>query len=161
MLILSGGGHSVPALAQPTAIEPPIKPIGQIQVMSDLEALQPLEKLEPILPSSFPVAPIGTYSNDYEWGNCTEYVASRKLVPNSMGDANQWSYALESIGYTVSSTPIIGSIAQSTGGVYGHVAIVTAIDGDRVKVSEANVVGLGIVSEDWYDISHFNNYIYL
>ncbi len=157
LAIISGGGHSIPA-TQNRPLEPPIKPIKQIARLSDSKLPQTLPKLEL---ASLPVSPAGTYQNDYDYGNCTEHVASMVKVPNTMGDANQWARKLGSLGYTVSSTPIVGAIAQSTAGYYGHVAVVLAVSRDQVKVSEANVDGLNVVDERWYSISHFNNYIYV
>lgn len=34
------------------------------------------------------ITPTGTHYNNYSWGNCTEYVASRVQVPDSMGNAH-------------------------------------------------------------------------
>lgn len=152
---------TTPVPPPPPEIQVPVKPIKQIAQISPTELPEPIYKLEPIEPPSLPVAPTGTYSNDYEWGNCTELVASRKKVPNSMGNANQWDDYLGSSGYTVSPTPIIGAIAQTDRGYYGHVAVVLTIDGGMVKVVEANVQGLNVVSEAWYPISHFEHYIYI
>jgi surface antigen len=116
--------------------------------------------LETIAPPSLPVSPQGTYVNTYEWGNCTWYVAGRKAVPNSWGNADTWAGRAAASGITVSALPILGAIAQSTGGVYGHVAIVVGMGDGTVTVQEMNVYGLGQVDQSTYPVSHFNNYIY-
>lgn len=141
-----------------TAPEPGIrlatsKPIASLE----LKKTPTFELLELAQP---PYAATGTYANTYEWGNCTWYVAGRKPVPQTWGNANTWAARAAASGYTVSNTPIAGAIAQSTGGYFGHVAIVEQVSGGQVKVTEMNVGGLGVIDEAWYPTSHFNNYIY-
>lgn len=134
-------------------------PIAVIPTLKSLTppALKTFNKLDYATPV---VAASPVYGNPYEAGNCTWYVASRIRVPDDLGNANTWAAQAAVEGYTVSGTPIVGAVAQSTGGYYGHVAIVTAVSGDQVQVSEMNVLGLGVVDSQWYSINHFNNYIY-
>lgn len=105
------------------------------------------------------VQPTGTYSNNYAWGNCTAYVASRINVPDSLGNADNWAYELGQDGWTVSNEPVVGAIAQTTNGWAGHVAIVEGIGDGYVTVSEENVEGLGVIDTQTYPTSYFN-YIY-
>lgn len=136
-----------PAITQSIKQVAPLKPI----------VFTPLPELQPV---PFPVAPMGTYENTYAAGNCTWYVASRKNIPNSWGNANTWATDAQTQGLTISGSPIIGAIAQTAAPSLGHVAIVTDISGDQVQVSEMNVLGYGVVDQAWYSIDTFQ-YIYI
>jgi surface antigen len=82
-------------------------------------------------------------SNGYTRGYCTYYVASRRGVPSSWGNASQWYYNAIASGYAVGSSPRPGAIAQTSGGWggYGHVAYVEGVSGGMVTVSEMNYNG--------------------
>ncbi len=86
--------------------------------------------------------------NGYWRGYCTWYVASKINVPNNWGNANTWdNFAKVSPGWTVSSAPVVGAIAQSNSGAEGHVAIVEAVseDGSMIKYSDMNgLAGWGV-----------------
>lgn len=103
--------------------------------------------------------PQGTYGNNYAWGNCTSYVASRIAVPGSMGNAANWLNALLASGWRGGEARR-GAIAHTYAGPMGHVAVVEAVQGDMVLVSEMNYNGLGLVDFRWTPISDWN-YIYL
>lgn len=103
----------------------------------------------------------GNSGNTYEWGNCTWYVASIKNVPETWGNANTWAYRAMDDGYGVSDTPVIGSVATSSAGYWGHVAVVSAISDGMVEVTEMNVFGLGVTDNHWYPLGYFDNYIYI
>lgn len=67
-------------------------------------------------------------------------------VPN-WGNANNWDDGARAAGLTVSSTPIIGSIAQTDRGYYGHVAVVVPGGNDATPmITEMNYDGLGVGS---------------
>ncbi|HET7320298.1 MAG TPA: LysM peptidoglycan-binding domain-containing protein [Candidatus Saccharimonadales bacterium] len=118
--------------------------------------------------SSFPwggYSPIYGY-NGYDYGYCTWYVANRVAVPSNWGNASSWAYYAGMSGWTVSSTPIPGAIAQTpyAAGGLGHVAYVEAVsaDGTMMKYSDMNgLAGWGRVGySDWVPISKFPHYIY-
>ena len=76
-------------------------------------------------------------------GNCTWWTwkSAKEIWGVSLprwGNANTWATnAAKTVGYTVSSTPAVNTIAVSTSGTYGHVAWVTRIvDASRIEVSE-------------------------
>lgn len=104
-------------------------------------------------------SPTGTYANSYTPGNCTWYVASRKQVPSSWGNANGWFWNAQSEGWAVGYTPQVGAIATTTVGWAGHVALVEAVEGSNILVSEMNYQGLGQISQRWASASDFS-YIY-
>lgn len=100
-------------------------------------------------------------SNGYDYGYCTWYVASRIPVPSNWGNANTWAYYAALSGWTVSSIPRVGSIAQTAAGYAGHVAIVESISGGNVTISEMNATaGWGRVDTRTVPISSFEHYIY-
>ena len=92
------------------------------------------------------VEPVVTYdaSNTYPMGQCTW--GAKVLAPwvgNYWGNANQWLVSGSAAGHTTGTTPQVGAVAVWTGGAggYGHVAVVTAVDGDNIQVMEANYGG--------------------
>lgn len=91
--------------------------------------------------STAPVKYVAGGPNGYSYGYCTYYVASRRSVPGSWGNANSWYYAAASSGWAVGSTPRVGAIAQTSAGYAGHVAFVEAVNGNMVTVSEMNYNG--------------------
>jgi surface antigen len=103
-------------------------------------------------------------SNGYDYGYCTYYAAARSGAPSNWGNANTWAYYAAMSGWTVSSTPKVGAIGQTSAGYLGHVAIVEAVsaDGTQIKYSDMNgIAGWGRVGySDWVPVSHFQHYIY-
>ena len=103
-------------------------------------------------------------SNGYDYGYCTWYVANRIAVPNNWGNANTWDNLAPLSGWTVSSVPHAGGIAQSNRGSQGHVAYVEAVsdDGTMIKYSDMNALaGFGRVGySEWVSASRFDNFIY-
>jgi surface antigen len=79
--------------------------------------------------------------NSYSRGYCTYYVASRRSVPSSWGNASSWYYNAQISGFKVGSAPMPGAIAWGGGGYYGHVAYVESVSGGMVTVSEMNYNG--------------------
>lgn len=106
--------------------------------------------------------PVYNGANGYDYGYCTWYVANRIAVPSNWGNANTWDNLAPRSGWTVSSVPRVGAIAQTDRGAEGHVAVVTAIEGDRIKYSDMNgVAGWGREGHsDWVSVSRFEHYIY-
>lgn len=88
----------------------------------------------------------GTYTNGFAWGNCTYLVASMIPIPRDWHNANSWDDGARVDGWTISSEPVIGAIAQTDAGYWGHVALVVGIDGQNIRIIEENYQGLGIIS---------------
>lgn len=108
-------------------------------------------------------APIYGY-NGYDYGFCTYYVATKISVPANWGNANTWDNRAGMSGWTVSSIPRAGAIAQTDRGSEGHVGLVQAVseDGTQIKYSDMNgIAGWGRVGySDWTSSSRFEHYIY-
>ncbi|MBL8159166.1 LysM peptidoglycan-binding domain-containing protein [Candidatus Saccharibacteria bacterium] len=102
-------------------------------------------------------------NNGYVHGYCTYYVASRISVPRNWGNAATWAYYAKASGWTVSSQPQAGAIAQRGGGL-GHVAIVEEVsaDGSQIRYSDMNgLAGFNRVgTSGWVPASSYPNYIY-
>jgi surface antigen len=113
-----------------------------------------------VIPSIY-IAPAYTYANSYTAGQCTWYVAGRRQVPSNWGNANNWYYAAERAGWRVGTTPVLGSIAQTSAGYFGHVALVEAIsaNGLSVEITEMNYDGPYYIDSRWVPTSSFR-YIY-
>jgi surface antigen len=99
------------------------------------------------------------------WGmynrECVSWAAWRRAdigrpIPGGWGNANQWANAARAAGYTVDNTPQVGAIAQTDAGPYGHVAIVEAIQGSDVIVSEMNYDDAGHYRLGTYAASYFD-----
>jgi N-acetylmuramoyl-L-alanine amidase len=154
---------------------------GQIISLNDAEinGLKPGEQI--IIPNGkvAPAVRYGSYSggvtlgsftatyggNGYAYGWCTYYVATRVAVPTNWGNANTWDNYARLSGWTVSSVPRVGAIAQTDGMSYlGHVGYVEAVspDGTMIKYSDmAGLAGWGRVGfSDWVPASMFPHYIY-
>lgn len=99
-------------------------------------------------------------------GNCTWHVARNKTV-TWRGNANQWIKNARAQGVPTGKTPVIGAIVQFTGHgyhpYYGHVGIVTDIQGDNLIVSDMNYRGLYEVTIRKVPINHpaIDGYIYV
>jgi len=102
--------------------------------------------------------------NGYDWGFCTWYVATKVTVPTNWGNANTWDNLAPLSGWTVSSTPRAGAIAQTDRGAEGHVAYVEEVsdDGSMIKYSDMNgLAGFARIGySGWVSASTFPHYIY-
>lgn len=110
-------------------------------------------------PGPIVTASSGIKSGGYAYGQCTYYVAMRRYVPPSWGDARNWYYRAPSSGYKVGSTPAAHAIAWTTRGPAGHVAYVEQASGTAVLIAEMNFKGWNKVDQRWVPASDFK-YIY-
>jgi surface antigen len=104
-------------------------------------------------------------ANTYVRGYCTWYAAARAGVPGGWGNANTWHIYAPRSGWTVSTVPRVGAVAQTTAGWAGHVGIVEAVsaDGSMIKYSDMNgLAGYNRVGySDWVPThSNFHRFIY-
>ena len=100
--------------------------------------------------------------NGYDYGYCTWYVANQIPVPSNWGNASTWAYYASQSGWNVSTTPNVGSVAQTAdaAGGQGHVAIVKAVNGSQIEISEMNgPAGWGNVDTRWVPASAFQHFI--
>ena len=86
-----------------------------------------------------------TYSssgNTYPIGQCTWGVKqAAPWVGNYWGNAAQWLGSARAAGFRTGSTPQVGAVAVWTNSYYGHVAVVTAVNGSQIQVVESNYAG--------------------
>lgn len=82
-------------------------------------------------------------ASSYPVGECTWGVKSQlSWVGPYWGDAKQWLASARAEGFSTGSTPQVGAIAVWTGGYYGHVAVVTAVQSSTsIQVVESNYMG--------------------
>lgn len=140
-------GYLVPQISQ---IEPIVAP-----EMSELAPIAP----KVIKPPKAPVRPSGG-TNTYEPGQCTWWVKQWKPeVPNTWSNANRWDDWARVMGWVVSDSPVVGAVAQSDRGGYGHVALVIAVSGSEVTIKEGNYDYNGSVRTKTVPISSYR-YIY-
>ena len=81
--------------------------------------------------------------------NCTSFAAWCLNTRNKVGfhnyfgrrlwgHAKSWGHTARALGYAVDKNPAVGSIAWWENGDYGHVAWVSAVNGDNVTIEEYN-----------------------
>jgi surface antigen len=94
----------------------------------------------------------GGGSSLYAIGQCTWWVAIHRpdlpFFPRRSGDALNWAKSAAAHGFPVGSVPAVGAVAvfqpnQYGAGRFGHVALVIAVLGREVKISEANFKSKG------------------
>lgn len=90
--------------------------------------------------------PIGT-PHRFPWGQCTFYVASRRLITFG-GNAKTWIKHAPNAGYDTGTAPTVGAVVVRREGPYGHVAYVEEVDATSrtFKIAEMNYKGRGVVS---------------
>lgn len=85
----------------------------------------------------------------YGNGSCVA-LAQAKGFNIHAGAAKNWPAAARKLGYTVNTKPVVGSVIVtkegSKGTDTGHVAVVTAVTPDSIKIVEQNYQGKYIVS---------------
>lgn len=95
-----------------------------------------------------------TSARGFDFRNCTDFAAwatgltwSRFRFPAGKGNAADWKAYAGNAGLQVTGQPSVGDIAwwgSSVAGGYGHVGIVTAVNGDgSVSTADYNGDGLG------------------
>lgn len=87
-------------------------------------------------------------------GQCTHHVWTKTFVPK-WNNATDWKWQAQRDGWNVSKTPTAGSIAWRV----GHVGYVVAVDGSKVKISEANYDYRGSVRTIWVSKSAYPYYL--
>lgn len=115
------------------------------------------------------------YNCGYGMPNCVAYVYGRIYEINQSqplithGDASQW-WAINEAGgfYETGDTPEVGAIVCWTGGRSGgHVAVVEAVDGNMITISESHYGGkffdtrtIRADGSDYLMSMHFRGYMY-
>lgn len=111
-------------------------------------------------PSVWCNAPQDYYSTPWGYSReCVSWAGWRRSQIGrpvyAWGNANTWDDRARSAGYSVNYTPEVGAVAQTDAGYYGHVAVVEAIQGNSVVVSEMNYDGYGHFRYSTYPTSYF------
>jgi surface antigen len=86
----------------------------------------------------------GSKNNAYPYGWCTYYVATRRHVPGSWGNAISWLSSARRAGYSTGSNPAAGAIVVFNVSFWGHVAYVESVSGGSITISEMNYRGWGM-----------------
>lgn len=96
-----------------------------------------------LLASLFIVFPADTEA--YARCNCTAWAHSKRQdLPLNLGNAKTWGVRAEAQGFPVDGKPRVGDVivlqprVQGAHRVYGHVAYVIGVSGNKVTVSEMN-----------------------
>lgn len=141
---------------QAPAVETPA-PVAQTAPQTSSVAA-PVEQTAATPVAAAPVAtPKPSYSsvNTYPVGQCTWGVKSlAPWVGNNWGNGGQWAASAAAAGFSVGTTPVVGAVAVWTGGGYGHVAYVTAVESStRIRVMESNFNGNQYIADHrgWFN----------
>ena len=80
-----------------------------------------------------------------------------------MGNANRWASAATAAGFTVNRTPMYGAVFQTGAGWYGHVGVVTAVNGDgSITISDMNgIAGWGRVGTKTLSKGEWSSYYFI
>jgi len=86
-------------------------------------------------------------SHNYPYGQCTWWVAQKRAIP-SWGHAKDWLANAAAQGYSTCRgrycVPQFGAVVSLVGDpIYGHVAYVERVRGDKIVISEMNYIGWG------------------
>lgn len=123
--------------AKPTQIDVGV-PLPAIEIIKPMPKLA-VKNLAKLDYAPFHFDPMGTHPNSYAPANCTWGASSMEpAIPQSWGNADTWDDSARAEGITVSDSPIVGAVAQTDNGAYGHVAVVTAITPDGPMITEMN-----------------------
>ncbi|MGT2865933.1 CHAP domain-containing protein [Streptococcus fryi] len=147
-------------VAQSRPAETPTAPISQPEpvVTPTAPAAQPEPVVTPVstaVTSASATANVNTAGNTYPIGQCTWGVKS--LAPwagNYWGNANQWGANAQAAGHSIGNVPVPGAIAVWPAGSLGHVAYVTAVEGNnKIQVLESNYAGNMSIGNyrGWFD----------
>lgn len=150
--------QQAPAVGTPaaTAVATPA-PVAQTAPQTSSVAA-PVAQTAATPVAAAPVAtPKPSYSsvNTYPVGQCTWGVKSlAPWVGNNWGNGGQWAASAAAAGFSVGTTPVVGAVAVWTGGGYGHVAYVTAVESStRIRVMESNFNGNQYIADHrgWFN----------
>ncbi|MCK1228755.1 peptidoglycan hydrolase PcsB [Streptococcus uberis] len=150
--------QQAPAVETPaaTAVATPAPVAQTVPQTSSVAAPVAQTAARPV--AAAPVAtPKPSYSsvNTYPVGQCTWGVKSlAPWVGNNWGNGGQWAASAAAAGFSVGTTPVVGAVAVWTGGGYGHVAYVTAVESStRIRVMESNFNGNQYIADHrgWFD----------
>lgn len=94
------------------------------------------------------------------WWRANDPRSLGQLPGGYIGHAYTWASTLASRG--VGRTPVVGAVFQTTLGWYGHVGVVTAINGDgSIVVREMNYIGPYVINEATIPASQVGNFNYI
>ena len=109
-----------------------------------------------------------TSSNPMPYGWCTWFAWQWRYehgspLPGGLGNARYWASQLSAKGYSVGREPAYGAVFVSQAGYYGHVGIVTAVNGDgTIQITDMNgVSGWGRVGSKNVSASEWGNYYFV
>ena len=88
----------------------------------------------------------GRKNNGYPYGYCTYYIATKRAVPSSMGNAKSWLSSARANGMATGSSPAAGAIVVTSESWWGHIAYVEDVSNGYITISEMNYNGWGVVN---------------
>lgn len=104
--------------------------------------------------------------NGYDFGYCTYWVAKLRAqsgnpVPTNLGNAATWATRAAAMGLPTGTTPRVGAAVVTKTAGAGHVAYVTAVNGDgTITISEMNHKGWNKVNSRTLPAASNFRYVY-
>jgi len=139
-------------VAQEAAVEvaPVVEeaPVAEEVAVAEAPVAQEAQPVAPSYNADYTAVP----GNSYYAGQCTWYVKNQlPWVGNFWGNAAEWANNATYAGRVVDTNPAVGTVAVMMPGIayassYGHVAVVTGVNGDMITISEMNAKGEFVVS---------------
>ncbi|MBQ6396185.1 LysM peptidoglycan-binding domain-containing protein [Candidatus Saccharibacteria bacterium] len=109
-----------------------------------------------------------TSSNPMPWGWCTWYAwqwrsENGSPLPGGLGNARYWASQLAARGFAVDGSPRYGDVFVSYAGYYGHVGIVTGVNGDgTITITDMNgTAGWGRVGSRTVEASEWGSWSFV
>ena len=99
----------------------------------------------------------GGKGNNFPYGYCTYYVASRRSIP-WRGNAGAWLGNARAMGFATGYSPRPGAIIVTSESPVGHVGIVESVHGSYITISEMNATA-GFGRTDTRTISSGSGFI--
>ena len=106
-----------------------------------------------------------TNSNPMPYGWCTWYAwqwrhDNGSPLPGGLGNARYWASQLAARGFAVGREPAYGAVFVSQAGYYGHVGIVTGVNGDgTIQITDMNgIAGWGRVGTKTIGAGEWSGY---
>jgi surface antigen len=154
VLKLDVDGADKATTSQSAEVQKPVaQATPQTQAVETPQATQPVAEktamtTQAVAPEKVAAPTYNTAGNSYPAGQCTWFVKNAlSWVGNNWGNASGWASSAAAAGRVVNGQPAVGSVVvfapgELGAGALGHVAVVDAVNGNSVSISEGNYAGM-------------------
>lgn len=147
------GADKATTLQSSEVQKPAAQATPETQAVEAPQATQPVAEqtvatTQAAAPQKVAAPTYNTAGNSYPAGQCTWFVKNAlSWVGNNWGNASGWASSAAAAGRVVNGQPAVGSVVvfapgEMGAGSLGHVAVVDAVNGNSVSISEGNYAGM-------------------